>query len=137
LPLTFLSYGTFCHGLLTQDIKSFNDLAENDFRRLLPRFQEENLEANLKLVNAVKKLAEKKGCTPGQIATGWALALSKSEGLPKIIPIPGASKVDRVRENAKAINLTPEDMKEIEAILSQCDVKGDRYPGFAKKFLDE
>jgi pyridoxine 4-dehydrogenase len=137
LSLTDFSYGTFCHGLLTQDIKSSDDLDEKDFRRLLPRFQGENLEANLKLVNAVRKLAEKKDCTPGQVATGWALALSESEGRPKIIPIPGASKADRVRENAKVIELTAEDMKEIDHLLSQCEVKGERYPDFTKKYLDE
>lgn len=103
--LTKCRYGTFCHGLLTQDITSSHDLSENDFRRLLPRFQGENLKANLKLVHAVKKLAEAKGCTPGQVATGWALGLSESEGRPKIIPIPGASRADRVRENAKLVNL--------------------------------
>ncbi|KAF2665773.1 Aldo/keto reductase, partial [Microthyrium microscopicum] len=137
LDIPIHAYGTFCHGLLTQDIKSFDDLDKDDFRRVLPRFQGENLEANLKLVNAVRKLAEKNGCTPGQVATGWALALSKSEGLPKIIPIPGASKADRVRENGKVIEMTPVDMKEIDQLLSQCEVKGNRYPDFTTQYLDE
>jgi pyridoxine 4-dehydrogenase len=90
----------------------------------------------LKLVNAIRKLAEKKGCTPGQVAVGWALALSGSRGQPTIIPIPGASKAERVRENAKVIKLSSEDMEEIDILLSQCEVKGDRYASSTIKYLD-
>lgn len=92
----------------------------------------------MKLVNTVTKLAEEKGYTIGQIAIGWVVALSRSKGLPTIVPIPGASQAGRVRENAKAaeLKLTTADLAEINGLLSRHEIKGDRYPAFTMKYLD-
>lgn len=115
-------------GVLTGQIKSPDDIPEGDWRKACPRFQGENFKKNLDLVNEVEKLAKKKGCTPGQIAINWLLAISKRPGMPKIIPIPGSSNPDRVKENAVIVDLTDDDLEEIEKILASFTVLGDRYP---------
>ena len=93
-----------------------------------PRFQPGHFEANLKLVEKVEHLAEKKGCTPGQLAINWVKSVSKRPGMPVIIPIPGASTVERVNENSAEVNLSDEDLAEIEAILATFETSGERYP---------
>ena len=95
---------------------------------MTPRYQGDNFTKNLELVKDLEKLAKKKGCTPGQVAINWILALSKRPGMPKIIPIPGSSNPERVKENATVIDLTEEDLKEIEELLASFTVSGDRYP---------
>src|ERR1700748_1871174 len=95
---TVTSYGTLGKGFLTGHIKSPNDFAESDYRHLFPRFHPNNFDNNLKLVEGLTKLAESKGCTSGQIAIVWVLTISRTPGVPKIIPIPGASKAARVQE---------------------------------------
>jgi pyridoxine 4-dehydrogenase len=101
----------------------------------MPRFQDGNLEANLGLVDRVEALARKKGCTPAQISINWLLALSKRPGMPTIIPIPGSSNPDRIRENATIIELTDEDLAEIDAMLRGFVMAGDRYPAMFMKDL--
>lgn len=123
-------------GFLTGQIKSASDIPENDYRRLFPRFHPENFDTNLKLVEGINKIAERKGCTSGQIAVSWLIALSEKPGMPKFIPIPGASKAERVRENAKIVELTAQDMDDINALLAKCEVKGERYPAFTMKYLE-
>jgi pyridoxine 4-dehydrogenase len=123
-------------GFLTGKIKSIADIPEGDFRRMLPRFSPENFDANLKLVLEIENLAEKKKCTPAQIAINWIRALSKKPGMPTIIPIPGAAAPERVRENAKIIDLTDEDLQEIDAILASFTIVGDRYHKHGMEFLD-
>ena len=103
---------------------------------MFPRFQPQNFEVNLKLVEELEKLAAKKGCSPGQLALGWLLAISEQPGMPKIIPIPGTAKAERVRENSKPVQPNDEEMKEITSLLQRCEVRGYRYPEFAMKFLD-
>lgn len=121
--------------LQTGQIKSLKDIPADDGRIYgkLPRFQPGNFEDNLKLVHEVEVIAEKKGCTPGQVAIAWVKAQSSKNGLPMIIPIPGATTEERVSENNKIVELSPGDMKDIEAILKKCVVKGGRYPGFLAK----
>ncbi len=114
-------------GALTGAIKSLDDIPKGDFRRMLPRFQPENLETNLKLAKAVGELAEKKGCTVGQIAIGWILGLSRRPGMPKIIPIPGSTNVERIRENATEVELADDEMVAIDQILAEFPVVGERY----------
>jgi pyridoxine 4-dehydrogenase len=104
------------------------DFGPDDHRGRFPRFQGENLEHNHKLAEQLQTIAQKKGCTGGQLSIGWVLALSKQPGMPKIIPIPGASKAERVTENAKVVELTPEEFAEINKILDGFEVKGLRYP---------
>lgn len=83
----------------------------------------------MKLTADVEKLAKKKGCTPGQIALAWVRAHSGKDGLPAIIPIPGATTPSRIHENSKEIQLSNEDLKELDDMIKKCDVQGDRYPG--------
>ncbi len=85
----------------------------------------------------VEKLAEQKGCTAAQIAINWVLALSRRPGMPKIIPIPGASSVERIRENAVEIDLTDEDMAAIDKIVSEFAPVGDRYHHHGMELLDK
>ena len=116
---------------MTGQIKSPDDLQEGDFRRTFPRFRPENFDVNLQLVKQVEALAQKKGCTPAQLAIGWCIALSRRPGMPTIIPIPGATTVERVKENTKLIDLTDEEMREIDATLAKFEVAGGRYPAGA------
>lgn len=95
----------------------------------MPRFQEGNFEKNLELVKEVEKVAKSKGCTPGQIAIAWVRTHSAKEGLPVIIPIPGATTEERVLENNKHVELSEEDMKELDDIVKKCTVHGGRYGG--------
>ena len=124
------------HGMLTGQIKSFDDLPEKDIRRQLPRFQPENFDVNLKLVKELEKIAVKKSCTPAQLALGWVVALSDQPGMPTIIPIPGASTADRVKENTRVVELSAEEMKEIDEILCRAEIVGDRYHSFGMKLVN-
>jgi pyridoxine 4-dehydrogenase len=122
--------------MLTGQIKSFDDIPENDFRRILPRFQPENFENNMKLVRELEKIAQKKKCTPAQLALGWVRGLSKREEMPEIVPIPGATTVERVLENSVEVELSEEEMDEIDLVLAKCEVIGDRYHALGMKFVN-
>lgn len=126
IPL--VAYSPLCRGLLTGSFKSVDDLAEDDPRRHFPRFQGENFQHNITLANTVIELAEKKGVTSGQFALAWVRALSRRPGMPTIIPIPGATTVDRVNENSKQVELTDEEMAAVDEILDKMEIKGTRYP---------
>src|SRR6185295_15595428 len=93
-------------GFLTGQYKSPSDFAADDYRRHSPRFQGENFQKNLQLVEAVGALAKKKGCTPAQLALAWVLAKD-----PRCVPIPGTKRRATLEENVAALNvtLTPED----------------------------
>lgn len=114
--------------MLTGQIRKFEDLPEDSMMRHFPRFQPGNFEINLQLVDQVEQMAEKKGCTPAQLAINWTLALSRRPGMPTIIPIPGASTAERVEENSKLVDLTYEEMAQIDATLAKFTPAGDRYP---------
>jgi pyridoxine 4-dehydrogenase len=116
--------------MLSGEIKSAADIPEGDFRRTIPRFFEENFSKNLKLVKELQKLVQKRGgITPAQLAISWVRSLSEKNGNPIIIPIPGATKEERIFENAKEVTLSPEELQEIDAILESFKVEGDRYSG--------
>ena len=121
--------------MLSGQIKSFDDIPE-DLRRMMPRFQPLNFENNMKLVKKLETLAEKKKCTSAQLALAWAVSLPKWQGMPTIIPIPGARTVDRVIENGRAggSKLNEEEMVEIDQLLATCEVAGDRYSTKSKVF---
>ena len=108
-------------------------LAQNDFRRLSPRFQGGNLAANLALVDALKKLAAEKRCTPGQLALAWLL----HQG-PDIIPIPGTRRIRYLEENVAAadIGLSAADLAAMNAALPVGAAAGDRYPAAGMASLD-
>ncbi|KAI5465874.1 NADP-dependent oxidoreductase domain-containing protein [Mariannaea sp. PMI_226] len=128
LNVTVLAYSPIGRGLLGGKIKSAADIPEGDMKRHHPRFQGENLTKNLELVAKVEAIAERKGCTVSQVAINWLVALSRRPGMPKIIPIPGSSNPDRVRENATIVDLNEQDMAEIDQILASFTVSGTRYP---------
>jgi pyridoxine 4-dehydrogenase len=114
--------------MLAGRFKSPDDIPEGDFRKTHPRFQAENFDLNLQLVDQVKKLADKKGCTPAQLAIAWVRAISRRPGMPVIIPIPSGAHPDRVRENTKQVELTDAEYDEITDTLAKFEVKGNRYP---------
>lgn len=126
IPL--VAYSPLGRGILTGQIRTVDDFPEGDFRRFLPRFQPGNFEINLQLADQVKAIAEKRGCTPAQLALGWLTSLQRRPGMPTIIPIPGATTAQRVEENAVVIDLTDGEMKEIDATLAKFQVIGERYP---------
>lgn len=114
--------------MLTGQFKTLQDIPQGDLRKHMPRFQPGNFEVNLQLVEQVERLAEKKGCTPAQLAINWVRCLSRRPGMPTIIPIPGATTAERVRENSKIIDLSDAEMQEIDETLARFEVKGGRYP---------
>ncbi|KAI1369540.1 aldo/keto reductase [Xylaria arbuscula] len=127
IPL--VAYSPLGRGFLTGEIKSFDDIPKDSFLRTMPRFQPGgNFENNIKLVHQVEDLAKQKGCTPAQLAISWVRALNGRPGMPTIIPIPGATRAERVRENTKVVDLTKEEMDSIDQILKSFKPVGNRYP---------
>jgi aryl-alcohol dehydrogenase-like predicted oxidoreductase len=125
LGIGFVPYSPLGRGFLTGTIRTTADLAEGDFRSNLPRFQEENLRANLALVERVKAIATGKGVTPAQIALAWLLAQGET-----IVPIPGTTRIDRLDENLGAldVDLGPDDLAGIDHALQDVEIVGERYP---------
>jgi aryl-alcohol dehydrogenase-like predicted oxidoreductase len=125
LGIAFVAYSPLGRGFLTGQIKKFEDLGENDFRRFSPRFQGENFQKNLDLVARVAELAKQKNCTPGQLALAWLLAQSG-----EIIPIPGTKRRGYLEENAAAlsVNLSAEDLHRLEEVAPKGAASGQRYP---------
>ena len=129
IPL--VAYSPLCRGFLTGEIKSFDDIPKDSFLRNLPRFQPGgNFENNIKLVRQVEELAKQKGCTPAQLAVSWVRALNGRPGMPAIIPIPGATRAERIRENIQEVKLTDEEMNSVDQILNLFKPAGNRYPDF-------
>jgi pyridoxine 4-dehydrogenase len=102
----------------------------------MPKFQGEAFYQNLKLVEALQAFAQKKGCTPAQLAISWVRNLSGKPGIPDVIPIPGAVSAARIEENGKEFSFTAEEEKEIDEILKSITVVGARYPGDTKGFVE-
>ena len=124
LGISFVPYSPLGRGFLTGAIKKVSDLDPSDWRRTNPRFAAEALEKNLKLADAVKELAAKKGCTPAQFALAWVLA----QGI-DVIPIPGTKRVRYLEENmgSLAVQLTDSDLGETDERFRQIAVEGERY----------
>jgi aryl-alcohol dehydrogenase-like predicted oxidoreductase len=110
LGIAIVCYSPLGRGILTGQIKSPDDLEENDFRRKMPRFSKENFPKNLHLVETITKIAKRKNCTPGQLTLAWILAQGDD-----FIVIPGTTKVKNLEENVGAakIKLSEEEEKEI------------------------
>jgi len=125
LGIAFVAYSPLGRGFLTGQIKRFEDLGEDDYRRSSPRFQKENFAKNLNLVRRVEDIARKKGCTPGQLALAWLLAQGED-----LIPIPGTKRRKYLEENAAAANikLSPDDLRRIEEAAPHGAAAGLRYP---------
>ena len=127
LDIPLVAYSPLGRGFLTGQIKTLEDIPEGDHRRGLPRFQPGNFEKNMELVKELQGIADKKGCTTAQLAIGWVKGLNGKEGMPLIIPIPGATTEERVEENMKDVKLSEAEDKEIEKILQKANVIGGRY----------
>jgi aryl-alcohol dehydrogenase-like predicted oxidoreductase len=125
LGIGFVAYSPLGRGFLTGAIRSADTLAPDDWRRQNPRFQGDNLAANLKLVDAVKSLAQERGGTPAQLALAWLLSRGDD-----IVPIPGTRRVERLNENAGAASmaLSPLELERIDRVLAEQPVAGTRYP---------
>ena len=122
--------------MLTGKLKSYKDIPQRDIRNILPRFQPKNFEVNMKLVKELEKVAEKRNCTLAQLSLGWLRSLSKREGMPEIIPIPGTTTVERVEENAIEVELSEKEMDEMDGILARCEVAGDRYHAVGMRMVN-
>jgi aryl-alcohol dehydrogenase-like predicted oxidoreductase len=124
LCIGFVPYSPLGRGFLTGQIKSPDDLAQDDFRRRSLRFQGENFQKNLDLVGKIQKSAKKKGCTPSQLALAWVLAQGE-----EMVPIPGTKRRKYLEENAAAIDvrLTAADLAELDAVSPQGVAAGERY----------
>jgi aryl-alcohol dehydrogenase-like predicted oxidoreductase len=124
LGIGFVPYSPLGRGFLTGRFRSFDDLAPDDYRRTSPRFQGKNFKKNLELVKHIEKMAAEKRCTPAQLALAWVLAQSED-----IVPIPGTKRRKYLEENVAAldVNLTPQDLKRIDAIAPKGAAAGMRY----------
>ncbi len=133
LGIGFLAYSPLGRGFLTGQIKSPDDFAPDDFRRLSPRFIGENFTKNLDLVKHVEKIAAAKGITPSQLALAWVLALGDF-----IVPIPGTKRRSYLEENAGAltVDLTPDELTMIEHAFPRGAAVGTRYAEFAMKYVN-
>jgi len=125
LGVGFVAYSPLGRGFLTGQIKRFEDLEPDDYRRQSPRFQGENFQKNLQLVDRVSRIARTKGVTPSQLALAWVLAQGQD-----IVPIPGTKKRKYLEENAAAdrVELAPADLKAIDDAAPKGVASGLRYP---------
>jgi aryl-alcohol dehydrogenase-like predicted oxidoreductase len=125
LGIGFVPFSPLGKGFLTGRIDEKTAFDPTDFRNVVPRFTEENRRANLAFVDWLKAFAAQKGATPAQVALAWLLAQK-----PWLVPIPGTTKLHRLEENlgAARVELTGEDLRDIEQAVSQIEVHGARYP---------
>jgi len=130
LGIGFVPFSPLGKGFLTGKIDENTKLDSSDFRSAVPRFESENRRANQPLVALLNEYAEKKNATPGQIALAWLLAQK-----PWIVPIPGTTKLNRLEENigAVSIELTTQELSDLEAATSKIQIQGARYPDAFEK----
>lgn len=132
LGVTFVSYSPLGRGFLTGRYRSLDDLADDDWRRNNPRFQGENFQRNLDVVDAVRALAESKGCTPAQLALAWVIRH------PQVVSIPGTTQRERLEQNLGAleVSLSEADLAKIEEVAPKGFAEGTRYPEASMAALD-
>ena len=132
LGIGFVPFSPLGKGFLTGAIKEDTKFSSDDFRNKVPRFSEENRKANQALVDVIGKFAAQKKVTPAQVALAWLLAQK-----PWIVPIPGTTKLHRLQENCGAVSveLSPEDLSELESVASKITVQGARYPENLQKLV--
>jgi len=125
LGIGFVPYSPLGRGFLSGEIKRFEDLAEDDYRRQSPRFQGENFDKNMRLVEEVEKIAREKDITTSQLALAWVLAQGDD-----LVPIPGTKRRKYLEQNAEAANviLSREDLARIENVFPKDAASGLRYP---------
>ena len=125
LKMTFVPYSPLGRGFLTGKIKNPSELPENDWRRDAPRFQGDNLQTNLKIVDRIEELAKEKGCTPAQLALAWVLAKGEY-----IVPIVGTKRRRYLEEDVAAVNLklAQDDIQRLDEAVPLGAAAGNRYP---------
>ena len=131
LGIGFVAYSPLGRGFLTSKIRDIDSLASDDFRKSLPRFQDANIKHNLKFIELLDKMAEKKNCTTAQLSLAWLLAKNDS-----IVPIPGTKRRTYLEENVSTIDtveLTDEEVEELDTISKSLSPKGERYTPAAMK----
>jgi aryl-alcohol dehydrogenase-like predicted oxidoreductase len=133
LEIGFVPFSPLGKGFLTGTIDETTEFTSGDFRNSIPRFDAEARKANRAFVELLARVAERKGATAAQIALAWLLAQK-----PWIVPIPGTTKLHRLEENIAAadIELTPDDLHEIDSAASQITPEGARYPESAQRMVD-
>jgi len=134
LGIGFVPFSPLGKGFLTGAIDENTKFKDNDFRNTVPRFSEENRKANQALVELVKQIAKQKQATPAQVALSWLLSQK-----PFIAPIPGTTKIHRLEENigSTSVELTSNDLQQIETALKEIEIVGDRYSGNYKNFVNK
>jgi aryl-alcohol dehydrogenase-like predicted oxidoreductase len=133
LGIGFVPFSPLGKGFLTGAIDSTTSFSDSDLRNSLPRFTEQARTANQDLVDLLSRIAADKGVTTAQVALAWLLAQNKW-----IVPIPGTTKIHRLRENSAAVHieLESEDLEEITAVADQVDVQGERYPAHMQRWIN-
>jgi aryl-alcohol dehydrogenase-like predicted oxidoreductase len=133
LGIGFVPYSPLGRGYLTGQMDENTQFGENDFRNTNPRFAPEAMKANRAIVDLLASIAEKKNATPAQIALAWLLAQRQW-----IVPIPGTTKLSRLEENIGAVNveLTPDDLREIDSAAAKIPIQGERYPERLEKMTN-
>jgi aryl-alcohol dehydrogenase-like predicted oxidoreductase len=133
LGIGFVPFSPLGKGFLTGKIDEKTSFDSTDFRNVVPRFSEENRKANQVVVDLISDIARGKNVTPAQIALAWVLAQK-----PWIVPIPGTTKLHRLEENLGAANveLTADDLREIDRAVSRLAIQGERYPAAAQKMIN-
>ena len=133
LGIGFVPFSPLGRGFLTGTINETTTFDANDFRNTVPRFAPENRKANQSVVELIRALASRKGVTAAQLALAWVLAQR-----PWIVPIPGTTKVHRLDENlgAASVELTPDDLREINAATTGLMVQGERYSEGSQRMID-
>jgi aryl-alcohol dehydrogenase-like predicted oxidoreductase len=134
LGIGFVPYSPLGRGFLTGKIRKPEDLPDEDYRKTTPRFQDENFQRNLDIVKRVEEIARKKRCTAAQLALAWVLAQGQD-----IVPIPGTKRRKYLQENMGAVHvdLTSEDLHEIEEMAPKDSFAGSRYPEAMMKLLNK
>jgi aryl-alcohol dehydrogenase-like predicted oxidoreductase len=134
LGIGFLAYSPLGRGFLSGQIKRYEDFAPDDFRRFAPRFQGENFQKNLALVDKLTEIAAQKGCNASQLALAWVLSRGDF-----IVPIPGTKRRRFLEENVAAIDLTltEEELQQIEAVFPVGAAAGPRYPENMLRFVNQ
>jgi aryl-alcohol dehydrogenase-like predicted oxidoreductase len=133
LGIGFVPFSPLGKGFLTGKIDQSTTFDSTDFRNTVPRFAPENREANQALIDLLGRVAERKKATPAQVALAWLLAQK-----PWVVPIPGTTKLHRLEENlgAAAVELTPDDLRDIDTAAAQIEVRGARYSEAAQRWID-
>ena len=132
LGIGFIPFSPLGKGFLTGKIDADTKFDSTDFRTSVPRFSPENRKANQALVDVISSFAERKKVTPAQIALAWLLSKK-----PRIVPIPGTTKLARLEENlgAAEVELTPDDVRVLEDTSSKIKLQGARYPKFHEQLV--